>query len=106
MRAEVVVITFPVYGQGRIQKIDPQTGRVLATIPAPSGGGHSGVAWAERRLWVGQYHDRKIHQVDPETGAVLRTIETSRYVTGVAWNASALTCRGRKHKPPCPKAGC
>ena len=72
MRAEVVVITFPVYGQGRIQKIDPQTGRVLATIPAPSGGGHSGVAWAERRLWVGQYHDRKIHQVDPETGAGFR----------------------------------
>jgi hypothetical protein len=23
-----------------------------------------------------------------------------------AWNASALTCRGRKHKQPCPKAGC
>jgi glutamine cyclotransferase len=71
--------------EGRIQKIDPNTGRVLATIPAPSGGGHSGLAWAEGTLWVGQYHDRKIHQVDPETGAVLRTIETSRYVTGVTW---------------------
>lgn len=71
--------------EGRIQKIDPNTGRVLATIPAPSGGGHSGLAWAEDTLWVGQYHDRKIHQVDPETGAVLRTIETSRYVTGVTW---------------------
>ena len=71
--------------EGCIQKIDPNTGRVLATIPAPSGGGHSGLAWAEGTLWVGQYHDRKIHQVDPETGAVLRTIETSRYVTGVTW---------------------
>jgi glutamine cyclotransferase len=71
--------------EGRIQKIDPNTGRVLATIPAPSGGGHSGLAWAEGTLWVGQYHDRKIHQVDPETGVVLRTIETSRYVTGVTW---------------------
>jgi glutamine cyclotransferase len=71
--------------EGRIQKIDPKTGRVLATIPAPSGGGHSGLAWAEGTLWVGQCHDRKIHQVDPETGAVLRTIETSRYVTGVTW---------------------
>src|SRR5215510_2244125 len=33
--------------EDRIQKIDPQTGRVLATIPAPGGGGDSGLAWAE-----------------------------------------------------------
>src|SRR5262245_31925783 len=52
----------------RIQKIDPVTGRVLAAIPAPGGGGHSGLAWAEGMLWVGQYRDRKIHQVDPRTG--------------------------------------
>src|SRR6267378_1605591 len=70
---------------GRIQKIDLQTGRVLATIPAPGGGGDSGLAWAEGTLWVGQYRDRKIHQVDPETGAILRTIESNRFVTGVSW---------------------
>ena len=69
---------------GRIQKIDPKTGRVLATIPAP-GVGHSGLAWAEGTLWVGQYRDRKIHQIDPETGAILRTIESNRFVTGVKW---------------------
>src|SRR5580700_8881973 len=28
--------------ENRIQKIDPKTGRVLATIPAPGGGGDSG----------------------------------------------------------------
>src|SRR6202035_94354 len=32
--------------EGRIQKIDPKTGHVLATIPAPGGGGDSGLAWA------------------------------------------------------------
>ncbi|MDQ0393662.1 Vgb family protein [Labrys monachus] len=69
----------------RIQKIDPHTGRVLATIPAPGGGGNSGLAWAEGTLWVGQYRDRKIHQVDPHTGAILRTIESDRFVTGVTW---------------------
>jgi len=69
----------------RIQKIDPKTGRVLATIPAPAGGGHSGLAWAEGSLWVGQYRERKIHQVDPETGAVLRTLHSQRFVTGVTW---------------------
>jgi glutamine cyclotransferase len=71
--------------EDRIQKIDPTTGRVLATIPAPGGGGDSGLAWAEGTLWVGQYRDRKIHQVDPETGAILRTIESNRFVTGVTW---------------------
>ena len=40
--------------EDRIQKIDPGTGRVLATIPAPGGGGDSGLAWAEGTLWVGQ----------------------------------------------------
>ena len=71
--------------EDRIQKIDPQTGRVLATIPAPGDGGDSGLAWAEGTLWVGQYRDRKIHQIDPETGAILRTIESNRFVTGVTW---------------------
>jgi len=71
--------------EGRIQKIDPKTGRVLATIPAPGSGGHSGLAWAEGTLWVGQYQERKIHQIDPDTGAILRTIESKRFVTGVTW---------------------
>src|SRR5213594_1807999 len=71
--------------EDRIQKIDPKTGRVLATIPAPGGGGDSGLTWAEGKLWVGQYRDRKIYQIDPETGAILRTIESNRFVTGVTW---------------------
>jgi glutamine cyclotransferase len=71
--------------EGRIQKIDPKTGRVLATIPAPGDGDHSGLAWAEGTLWVGQYENRKIHQIDPQTGAILRSIESNRFVTGVTW---------------------
>jgi streptogramin lyase len=71
--------------ENRIQKIDPQTGVVVSTIPAPGGGGDSGLAWAEGTLWVGEYRARKIHQVDPQTGVVLRTIESNRFVTGVTW---------------------
>src|ERR1700724_1853906 len=71
--------------EDRIQKIDPATGRVLAAIPAPGGGGDSGLAWAEGTLWVGQHRGRKIHQIDPETGAILRTIESNRVVPGVTW---------------------
>ena len=71
--------------EDRIQKIDVKTGRVLATIPAPGGGGDSGLAWAEGTLWVGEYRERKIHQIDPDTGAILRTIQSNRFVTGVTW---------------------
>jgi glutamine cyclotransferase len=71
--------------EDRIHKIDPDTGDVLTTIPAPGGGGDSGLAWAEGSLWVGHYRERKIYQIDPKTGTILRTIETKRFVTGVTW---------------------
>jgi glutamine cyclotransferase len=71
--------------EDRIHRIDPETGRVLSTIPAPGGGGDSGLAWAEGTLWVGEYRARKIHQIDPQTGEVLRTVESNRFVTGVTW---------------------
>jgi glutamine cyclotransferase len=76
--------------EDRIQKIDPRTGQVLSTIPAPGGGNDSGLTWAEGTLWVGQYRERKIHQIDPASGAILRTIESNRFVTGVTWVEGAL----------------
>src|SRR5437773_1538070 len=71
--------------EARIDKIDPATGNVLASIPAPGEGRDSGLAWAEGSLWVGQYRERKILKIDPETGAIQRTIESNRFVTGVTW---------------------
>ena len=47
--------------EDRIQKVDPQTGTVLSSIPAPGGGGDSGLAWAEGTLWVGEYRNSRIH---------------------------------------------
>ncbi len=76
--------------EARIQKIDPQSGEVVSTIPAPAGGGDSGLAWAEGSLWVGHYRERKIHQIDPTTGTILRTLESNRFVTGVTWLAGEL----------------
>ncbi len=71
--------------EARIDKIDPETGAVVASIPAPGRGCDSGLAWAEGSLWVGQHRDRRIYQVDPATGAIVRTIESNRFVTGVTW---------------------
>ena len=71
--------------ESRIDKIDPATGKVLATIPAPGHGADSGLTWAEGSLWVGQYRDRRILQIDPDTGRIIRAIESNRFVTGVTW---------------------
>jgi glutamine cyclotransferase len=71
--------------EARIDKIDPATGAVVASIPSPGEGRDSGLAWAEGSLWVGEYRERKIHQIDPQTGAVVRSIECNRFVTGVTW---------------------
>ena len=68
-----------------IDKIDPASGKVLASIPTPGNGFDSGLAWAEGSLWVGQYRDRKIHQIDPATGKLIRSIDSNRFVTGVTW---------------------
>jgi outer membrane protein assembly factor BamB len=71
--------------ESRIDRIDPATGQVLGSIPAPGSGSDSGLAWAEGSLWVGQYRDRRIHQIDPANGRVIRSIESNRFVTGVTW---------------------
>jgi len=71
--------------EARIDKIDPASGDVVASIPAPGKGGDSGMAWAEGSLWVGNYRDRKIHQIDPVTGRIIRSIESNRFVTGVTF---------------------
>jgi hypothetical protein len=68
-----------------IQKLDAKTGKVLGSIPAPGHGKDSGITWAEGKLWVGQYRDRKIHCIDPKSGAILKTLESDRFVTGVTW---------------------
>lgn len=39
--------------EARIDKIDPATGDVVASIPAPGHGRDSGLTWAEGSLWVG-----------------------------------------------------
>lgn len=70
---------------GRIQKVDPATGEVLAVVPAPPNTDYAGLTWADGALWVGQYQGRRILKLDPETGRVLRTVQSERLVTGVTF---------------------
>jgi len=68
--------------EGRIQKIDPKTGRVLATIPAAVTRGSGG---PKGRCGWGSIGTGRSIKSDAQTGAILRTIESNRFVTGVTW---------------------
>jgi hypothetical protein len=74
----------------QIQVVDPATGRLLRTIPAPGKGRDSGLAFADGFLWVGQYRDKKIHKIDAKTGEVVKTLTSDRFVTGVTCVDGAL----------------
>ncbi len=69
----------------QIHKIDPASGKVLSSIPAPSQGRDSGMAWSDGSLWVGEYREGRIHEIDPSTGAIRRTLKSDRFVTGISW---------------------
>lgn len=75
---------------GKIHKLDPATGAVVATVPAPADADYAGLTWAEGALWVGQYAGRRILKLDPETGRVLRTVQSDRMVTGVTFAEGEL----------------
>jgi len=70
---------------GKIQKVDPGTGDVLAIVPAPPSTDYAGLTWAEGALWVAQHQGRRILKIDPDTGRVLRTVQSDRLVTGVTF---------------------
>lgn len=72
-----------------IRKIDPDTGEVLAKLPAPSAQS-SGLAYADGALWVGEYRGQKIHKIDARTGEVLKTLDSDRFVTGVTFSDGEL----------------
>lgn len=70
---------------GVIRKLDPTSGAVVATVPAPPNTDFSGLTWAEGALWVGVYEGKQILKLDPATGKVLRTVKSDRLVTGVTF---------------------
>ncbi len=73
-------------GDDKIRKVDPKTGRVVATLATPGmTKDNSGLAWDAGTLWVGQYKGRAIHQIDATTGKILKTLRSDRFVTGVTF---------------------
>ncbi|MFO0566256.1 MAG: glutamine cyclotransferase [Polyangiaceae bacterium] len=73
----------------RIQRVDPESGEVLGSIPAPDE--HTtGLAWQSGALWAGSFRGQKLYKLDAESGKVLRTLESDRFVTGVSFSEGEL----------------
>ena len=64
-----------VAGQGALLRIDPQTNRVVATIPTPLTGQYASIAFGEGAVWVtsGQ-DDGVVYRVDPAANRVTAAI--------------------------------
>lgn len=75
---------------GRIRRVDPETGQVLADLPSPAGEDTSGVAYHAGSLWVGSYRAKKLYKLDAKTGQVKKTLESNRLVTGVTFRGDDL----------------
>lgn len=73
----------------RVVRIDPQTGAVVHSVPAPADVHCSGMAWmpggARGALWIGSFQGRALVKVDAATGKELKRLATDRLVTGVEW---------------------
>jgi virginiamycin B lyase len=64
-----------VAGQGELVRIDPQTNRVVATIPTPVSGENASIAFGEGAVWVtsGQTNG-VVYRIDPAANRVTATI--------------------------------
>jgi len=62
---------------GLIYQIEPETGKVLHTIPAPGARTH-GLAWDNGYLWCVESNDRAIYKMDPRDGKLLARIQLTK----------------------------
>jgi streptogramin lyase len=64
---------------GRVFLMEPETGEIVRSIPAPGSTPRThGIAWDKGLLWVINSDDRAIYKLDPEDGRVLAKIQLSK----------------------------
>jgi len=86
----------------RTLKVDPKSGRTLASWVTPGAGlygrvttpsGAHGLKWVDGKYWMAVPASGKLFLIEPETGAVVRSIPAPGVRThGLAWDNGALWC--------------
>ena len=88
----------------RTLKVNPQTGKTLASWVTPGSGiwtkgpnatpsGAHGMKWVEGKYWMAVPASGKLFLMEPETGAIVRTVPAPGVRThGLAWDSGLLWC--------------
>jgi len=64
---------------GRVFLMEPETGEIVRSIPAPGSTPRThGIAWDKGLLWVINSDDRAIYKLDPKDGSILTKIQLSK----------------------------
>src|SRR4051794_32221498 len=62
---------------GKLYLMQPESGEIVRTIPAPGVRTH-GLAWDNGSLWCVESNDRAIYKIDPKDGKLLAKVQLSR----------------------------
>ncbi|MGH3032515.1 MAG: YncE family protein [Gaiellaceae bacterium] len=72
-----------------VSRIEPETGRVVETIPA--GGSWTGaIATGEGTVWVENHSAATVSRIDPFSNRVVETIPITRQSRGIAAGEGAV----------------
>ena len=76
---------------GRIVKVEPETGRTVAVYKTPDEGGVHGVLWADGALWMTCFKWKTIARVDPATFSVTHQFPLHHTRPhGLAWDPPGM----------------
>ena len=62
---------------GKLFLMEPETGEIVRSIPAPGVRSH-GLAWDNGVLWCVESNDRAVYKMDPQDGKLLAKIQLTR----------------------------
>lgn len=92
-------------------KVDPDTGKTLATFDTPGVGepkwgrprgrktGAHGLEWVDGKYWIAVPPPMAIYQIEPDTGKVLHKIDApGERPHGIAWENGYLWCVESNHR--------
>ncbi len=107
---------------GKIFLMEPESGAIVRSIPAPTVRTH-GLAWDNRTLWCVCSTEREIYKMDPRDGKLLAKIKLAKddpephgldLYQGImwysdassGWSRSSYEDADRHNKRPCPLRLC
>ncbi len=80
-------------GSADFVKIDPETGKIVASLNNPGIAQDRGITFDGRYLWVNDFTARKVFKIDPETGKLISSFDIPKMeggASGITWDGQYL----------------